>query len=162
MHAHVLIHHTRTTNTPHTNVIDYTHIHIHIHMYTSLIHTYIDTHTTILYTLHCTYIHNTSMHTWYTYALISYSIPNSICHYLICTVPYMHHLIYYYLIWPMLYTRHPYVLLCYMYPYYITTLYMYPWYYIYEHSLITISHICHTQAPYKHIDIWGINRPVII
>ena len=91
MHAHVLIHHTRTTNTPHTNVIDYTHI--HIHMYTSLIHTYIDTHTTILYTLHCTYIliysyttHAYStyiyahtyippMHTWYTYALISYSIP---------------------------------------------------------------------------------------
>ena len=76
---------------------------------------------------------------------------------------------------PMLYIYHLYTTHCYMYPYYITTLYMYLYYYIpahtlhtyistplYKHRLITISHICHTQAPYKYIDIWGINIPVII
>ena len=70
----------------------------------------------------------------------------------------------------------PYIALPYiMYPYYITTLYMYLYYYIpahtlhtyihippYEHSLITTPHIWHTQALYKHIDIWGINISNII
>ena len=63
------------------NVID-----THIQHITSLIHVYthIPTHTTILYTLHCTYIHThilhmhtvyTYTHIQYTYALISYIIP---------------------------------------------------------------------------------------
>ena len=122
------------------NVID-----THIQHMTSLIHVYthIPTHTTIrLYT--CIYTSIQYTHIYIHILCTCLYSPYSICYHLICTVPYMYSTLYAPI---LLYTSS-----------HTTHIYIPP----YEHSLITISHICHTQAPYEYIDIWGINRPVII
>ena len=134
----------------------YTRTHVTHTTYAHMVHTY-------PYKLYHTYIDSSILDSTplYSHSLIQ---PISIRYYLYAA-PYI-----YTLYIPMLYITH-YIIS----PYYITTLYMYLYYYIpahtlhtyistplYKHSLITISHICHTQAPYKYIDIWGINRPNII
>src|SRR5699024_5317062 len=154
--------------------IQYTHIHIHTmylhisHMYTLVPIAYSTYHYYILYTIYPHTHTLTTCTTYYTHPYIYtplYILWLYMLH-LIYTVPCMYYLIHR----PLLYTHaiytppicYPllYVSLLYSYPLYTPLLYKLPYIlhtYInrlsYKHSLITISHICHTQDVYKYIYI---------
>lgn len=157
-----------------TNTYTYKTIHMHTYIYT--VHTYTHTyyapiHISHMYTLiPIAYsMHTCTQQIVHPYISIVLYSPSSIYHYLIC-----YHLIY----TPLLYTHAIYTPPIRYLLLYVPLLYNHPLYVpmilynrsytthtyisLYEHSLIIISHICHIQAIYKHIDIQGIDRPIII
>ena len=155
-------------HTVHTHTHTY-YVPIHIyHMHALIPIAYSTYHYYTLYTI-CLYTHTLTTYTTYHTHTLIYTHPY-ISYGYICTTLYTQSLVCTTLYTgpcyiPMLYARYLYATHCNMHPCcYVLNhrLHIYINTPLYKHRLITISHICHTQAPYKYIDIWGINRPIII
>ena len=161
-HIHTCIHRYTYNHAAHTTTYNYTHRLYTYSTCTQYTHTHTQYVPIYIWYMH-THVYIVDSTPLYMYRLIQsiqYMPLPYMLQYLICTTYYIDHC---YI--PMLYARYLYATHCNMYPcYYVPAnrLHTYISTPLYKHSLITISHICHIYAQYKHIDIQGINRPIII